>query len=490
MKKLCLLFVFCSLFIFAACGSDSKNDSQNDSEATLNDNDINDAEEVADNEGDTENQDPDQGRKQGELYGECYPNETCNKGLICDVENNICIKEPDQNNDNDINDAEEVADNEGDTENQDADQGRKQGELYGECYPNETCNKGLICDVENNICIKDPDQNNDNDTAPADDTEETPEEDTDSDSDTNECTYNEEDLTQNKSCNEGVLTTCTEENTLESAECELGFGCKDDGSDCAECQNENSICTNNAAQIGSFKSCSNGTWSEETTCLNSFSCDPNNTGCGVCKNSTLKCTNDSNIGKYQVCTNGAWGSNIVCSNSYSCKSSSGTSQAEVCGVCKNSTYKCANDSNGIGKYQACSNGAWSTANVTCPSNYSCKGPDGASLIGVSQAEVCGVCKNSTYKCANDSNGIGRYQVCTNGAWPTSNVVCPNNYSCKGSNGASIIGTSSATVCGECLNGSKRCVGNIAFQFCVSGAWSSSTNCQSGSSCQNGECVQQ
>ncbi|MBO4711507.1 hypothetical protein J5681_06290 [bacterium] len=447
MKKLCLLFVFCSLFIFAACGSDSKNDTQNDSEATLNDNDINDAEEVADNEGDTENQDADQGRKQGELYGECYPNETCNKGLICDVENNICIKDHDQNNDNDINDAEEVADNEGDTENQDPDQGRKQGELYGECYPNETCNKGLICDVENNICIKDHDQNNDNDTAPADDTEETPEEDTDSDetpdedtdtdSDTNECTYNEEDLTQNKSCNEGVLMTCTEENTLESAECELGFGCKDDGSDCAECQNENSICTNNAAQIGSFKSCSNGTWSEETTCLNSFSCDPNNTGCGVCKNSTYKCTNGSNnVGRYQVCTKGAWPS----------------------------TY------------------------TSCPNSYSCKGSSG--FIGTSQADVCGVCKNSTLKCTNDSNGIGRYQVCTNGAWPTSNVVCPNNYSCKGSNGASIIGTSSATVCGECLNGSKRCVGNIAFQFCVSGAWSSSTNCQSGSSCQNGECVQQ
>ena len=387
MKKLCLLFVFCSLFVFAGCGSDLNDDKKNDSETTHDESNINDAEEVVDNEADTENQDADQGRKQGELYGECYPNETCNKGFICDVENNICIKDPAQNND-----------------------------VVPDDDPDET-----------------PDEDTDTDS------EEIQDEDGDADTDTNECTYNEEDPSQNKSCSEGVLTTCTEEFTLESVECELGFGCKDDGSDCAECQNGILTCTNNASQIGSFRSCSNG----------------------------------------------AWESNILCPNSYSCKSSSGSSQAAICGDCRNSTYKCANDSNNVGKYQACSNGAWSTANVTCPSNYSCKGSS-----GTSQAEVCGVCKNTTLKCTNESNGTGKYQACSNGAWSTANVTCPNNYSCKGSNGASIIGTSSATVCGECLNGSKRCVGNIAFQFCVSGAWSSSTNCQSGSSCQNGECVQQ
>lgn len=31
------------------------------------------------------------------------------------------------------------------------------GKLGGECYPNETCDKGLLCDTENNICIEDPD---------------------------------------------------------------------------------------------------------------------------------------------------------------------------------------------------------------------------------------------------------------------------------------------------------------------------------------------
>lgn len=30
------------------------------------------------------------------------------------------------------------------------------GKLGGECYPNKTCDKGLLCDTENNICVEDP----------------------------------------------------------------------------------------------------------------------------------------------------------------------------------------------------------------------------------------------------------------------------------------------------------------------------------------------
>ena len=30
------------------------------------------------------------------------------------------------------------------------------GKLGGECYPNETCDEGLLCDTENNICVEDP----------------------------------------------------------------------------------------------------------------------------------------------------------------------------------------------------------------------------------------------------------------------------------------------------------------------------------------------
>ena len=30
------------------------------------------------------------------------------------------------------------------------------GKLGGECYPNETCDEGLLCDTENNVCVEDP----------------------------------------------------------------------------------------------------------------------------------------------------------------------------------------------------------------------------------------------------------------------------------------------------------------------------------------------
>lgn len=46
--------------------------------------------------------------QQGELGGECYPNNTCDEGLTCDKENNICI------NDSDISDDSEIPDNNSD----------------------------------------------------------------------------------------------------------------------------------------------------------------------------------------------------------------------------------------------------------------------------------------------------------------------------------------------------------------------------------------
>lgn len=40
------------------------------------------------------------------------------------------------------------------------------GKLGGECYPNETCDEGLLCDEESNICVEDPENPvNDSDTS-------------------------------------------------------------------------------------------------------------------------------------------------------------------------------------------------------------------------------------------------------------------------------------------------------------------------------------
>ena len=81
MRKLFSFFAVLTVLLFMlACGGSKKE------ENTQPDNDQTDAD-IAD-DGDNES------RKQGELYGECYPNKTCNEGLICDEENNICIKDP------------------------------------------------------------------------------------------------------------------------------------------------------------------------------------------------------------------------------------------------------------------------------------------------------------------------------------------------------------------------------------------------------------
>lgn len=93
MKKFFVVFAAFAALIFAvSCGGGSKTGDTSDTGETVTDEDSADS-----GQGDTTPEEPDNedsGRKQGELYGECYPNATCNQGLICDEENNVCIKDP------------------------------------------------------------------------------------------------------------------------------------------------------------------------------------------------------------------------------------------------------------------------------------------------------------------------------------------------------------------------------------------------------------
>ena len=79
MKKIFVCFVmFIAMIFFAACGGSSKpaNESGDDSVSNF-----------------------------GKLGQECYPNKSCDEGLLCDKENNVCIEDPDnpsdENNDKD-----------------------------------------------------------------------------------------------------------------------------------------------------------------------------------------------------------------------------------------------------------------------------------------------------------------------------------------------------------------------------------------------------
>ena len=111
-----ILFAVFSLFLFScddgikfdnpldqnadiSDSSDSQNDEDKDSTDSIADEDPNE-------QTDTENPD----KKQGELDGECYPNKTCNDGLICDKDNNICIKDSESSENNDDNDADTTPD--------------------------------------------------------------------------------------------------------------------------------------------------------------------------------------------------------------------------------------------------------------------------------------------------------------------------------------------------------------------------------------------
>jgi len=65
MKRIFVVFVLFSAVFMISCGGSSTSD-------------VKGRESVAD---------------KGKLGEECYPNETCDEGLKCDTENNICVEE-------------------------------------------------------------------------------------------------------------------------------------------------------------------------------------------------------------------------------------------------------------------------------------------------------------------------------------------------------------------------------------------------------------
>lgn len=176
----------------------------------------------------------------GELDGICYPNGTCNEGLICDEESNLCVKiefsDDSENNDtdtenddsqndisadtssDDIDSSDSVADNTDTIQDSDSDtnSGKNQGELYGECYPNNTCNEGLICDVENNICIKDPG----NSEEPEDDSDNIENTDNDTDTDSGDQVSDNDTDTTDSGNDSGDSTTDNDADSIIFDPCE------------------------------------------------------------------------------------------------------------------------------------------------------------------------------------------------------------------------------------------------------------------------------
>ena len=121
MKKILFVSAFFAVFVLVSCGSSGNNEKKDNTGTgeTVTDEDSGTADSGPDDTTPEEPDNEDSDRKQGELYGECYPNATCNQGLICDEENNVCIKDPagsgSDSDDIDISDI-EISDNDSDTE--------------------------------------------------------------------------------------------------------------------------------------------------------------------------------------------------------------------------------------------------------------------------------------------------------------------------------------------------------------------------------------
>ena len=76
MKKICIVFaLFCTVFLISCGGGSSKPENGGDSVTNF-----------------------------GKLGGECYPNKTCDEGLRCDTDSNICVEDPE----NPINDSDKT----------------------------------------------------------------------------------------------------------------------------------------------------------------------------------------------------------------------------------------------------------------------------------------------------------------------------------------------------------------------------------------------
>jgi hypothetical protein len=183
MKRSKILAAVLVFLLFAGCGS-SKNDNQHENQdltdtVTEEDADTVDIEPAdADSDGDSDSMpepdndnadtqpdddaDSDHGRKQGELYGECYPDDTCNAGLTCDIENNICIRDNSTPDDDADSDSADDSDTEPEENDDDADtdtlpdtdpSGCAYDRQGNTCTTDKECGSCMIC-VSGGKCAK------------------------------------------------------------------------------------------------------------------------------------------------------------------------------------------------------------------------------------------------------------------------------------------------------------------------------------------------
>ena len=190
---------------------------------------------------------------------------------------------------------------------------KKRGELYGECYPDGTCNEGLDCDPEYNVCIKDPDFENDEDAE-----NEILDDENDKDED-NEDKIDSDETDTDLSDDHDAFENFDNDN-------ELADPC--DSNPCKELEHSNGKCKTVSESLYSCGCVEGYYWSEdENMCIKP--CDPN--PCVTLANSTGECVQTGGTAYSCTCKSGYDWTGTQCKGASSISLSIGN-------ICTNQTF--------------------------------------------------------------------------------------------------------------------------------------------------------
>ena len=206
--------------------------------------------------------------------------------------------------------------------------GRKTGSLYGECYPNETCNKGLECDVENNICLENQDKT-DSGTEPTD---------------TGDSDISQPDTEPVDTGNTGADTDTDTDTDADTSDTDANADPK--------CASKYKCAGNNSMR------CTGGVWDLEESCT--YSCDYSTGKCkpAECTEGQYKC---EGIKDSALCENGSW-------HTISCEAGC----EESTGKCMDSCYNdIGNNDNKLWSLKSSASCNWEEAVEYCDNLVSC-----------------------------------------------------------------------------------------------------------------------
>ncbi|MFH1211029.1 MAG: hypothetical protein V1645_03870 [archaeon] len=236
-------------------------------------------------------------------------------------------------------------------------------------------------------------------------------------------------------------------------------------------------------------------WSSIKYCASGQKC----TGYGTCATSS-GCTNDcSSVGQkicygssaYKQCGNYdsdscyEWSNYQYCTGSQKCEGGKCVSL-----TCSNEcSYANAKQCSGTSGYQTCGNYDSDSCLEWGGMTYCYSGKVCSSGSCVTAPSCSNECSSGQNKCY----GTNAYQTCGNYdsdscyEW-SSSITCPSGKTC--SSGACVGGSCS----NDCVSGQKVCYSSLAYKQCGQYDsdscldWSALTNCPSGYTCSNGNCV--